>query len=182
LITVEALAGAVAAAPRTRHRAILLAAVRDIGQGAQALSEIDLARLCRRHGLPEPTRQAVRPDVRGQRRYLDAEWRRPNGRRVVAEVDGALHLVARRWWDDQFRQNELVISGRHGAPLPERSGAVRGDACRRSTPARPGYFLMRRDLPARGTEVDLPAPDGSSLHQVQEIVMPHPARTIHISY
>jgi hypothetical protein len=111
LIAAADLARAVEAAPRTRHRAILLAAVRDIEQGAQALSEIDFARLCRRHRLPEPVRQAIRHDVAGRRRYLDAEWRRRDGRRVVAEVDGALHLVAGRWWDDQLRQNELVIAG-----------------------------------------------------------------------
>jgi len=88
------------------------AAVHDIGQGAQALSEIDLGRLCRRYGLPAPERQVIRPDPRGRRRYLDAEWRRArDGRRVVAEVDGALHLIARRWWDDQLRQNEVVIAG-----------------------------------------------------------------------
>jgi very-short-patch-repair endonuclease len=27
------------------------------------------------------------------------------------EVDGALHLTPRRWWDDQLRQNEIVIGG-----------------------------------------------------------------------
>lgn len=102
---------AVEQAPRTRHRAALLSAAHDIAQGAQALSEIDFARLCRAAGLPEPTRQAVREDRFGRRRYLDVEWVLPDGRRVVAEVDGALHLVPRRWWDDQLRQNELVISG-----------------------------------------------------------------------
>jgi len=30
---------------------------------------------------------------------------------VVLEVDGALHLIARHWWDDQLRQNELAIVG-----------------------------------------------------------------------
>jgi very-short-patch-repair endonuclease len=29
---------------------------------------------------------------------------------VVVEVDGALHLVATRWWDDQLRQNELTLA------------------------------------------------------------------------
>ena len=111
LITPGELVGAVEATPRTRHRAALLAAAHDIGQGAQALSEIDFARLCRRHGLPTPTRQAVRRDPLGRRRYVDAEWRRGDGRRVVVEVDGALHLIARHWWDDQLRQNELAIVG-----------------------------------------------------------------------
>jgi hypothetical protein len=97
-------------ATRLRHRRALTAATHDIEQGAHALSEIDFARLCRRHGLPEPRRQAVRREPSGRRRYVDAEWRGRSGRRVVAEVDGALHLIARRWWDDQLRQNELVIA------------------------------------------------------------------------
>ncbi|HZZ95859.1 MAG TPA: hypothetical protein VFE19_02505 [Jatrophihabitantaceae bacterium] len=97
--------------PRLRHRALLLSVVDDIAGGAQALSEIDFARLCRRNGLPEPTRQAIRTDRFGKRRYLDAEWRLPNGRVVVVEIDGALHLIYRQWWDDSLRQNELVLTG-----------------------------------------------------------------------
>lgn len=27
------------------------------------------------------------------------------------EIDGALHLSQRQWWDDQLRQNDLVLSG-----------------------------------------------------------------------
>ena len=91
-----------------RHRAALLSAAYDIAQGAHALSEIDLGKLCRAAGLPLPFRQAVRV-IGGRRRYLDAEWTRRDGRRVAVEVDGALHLVAKRWWDDQLRQNELVL-------------------------------------------------------------------------
>jgi very-short-patch-repair endonuclease len=56
-------------------------------------------------------RQAIRVERSGRRRYVDAEWRAASGQRVVAEVDGALHLAPRRWWDDQLRQNELVLSG-----------------------------------------------------------------------
>jgi hypothetical protein len=62
--------------------------VRDIAQGAEALSEIDFSRLCVRFGLPRPVHQAIR-----------------------VEPGGALHLTPRRWWDDQFRQNELTIGG-----------------------------------------------------------------------
>jgi hypothetical protein len=85
--------------------------VEDIAMGAQALSEIDFVALCRRNGLPIPTLQAIRVEPGGRRRYLDAEWRRRDGRRVAAEVDGALHLSARRWYDDQLRQNEIVLGG-----------------------------------------------------------------------
>ena len=96
---------------RVRHHAAMGAAIDDIGMGAQALSEIDFTRLCRRARLPEPTRQQVRVEPGGRRRYLDGEWDLGDGRRVVAEVDGAVHLAPRRWFDDQLRQNELALSG-----------------------------------------------------------------------
>lgn len=111
LVTAPELAEELVSRRRLRHRATLLAAVRDIGQGAEALSEIDFALLCREAGLPEPHRQAVRVEPDGRQRYLDVEWQLRDGRRVVAEVDGALHLAAQRWWSDQLRQNELVIAG-----------------------------------------------------------------------
>ncbi len=108
----DELAAELERAGRIRHRRLLTCAVADIGAGAQALSEIDFAKLCRRKGLPEPERQAVRIDSSGRRRYLDAEWVRADGRRVVAEVDGAVHLLPRRYWDDMERANELVLDGR----------------------------------------------------------------------
>jgi hypothetical protein len=97
-------------APRTRHRAALLRAVVDIGQGAEALSEIDFVRLCTRYALPRPTHQATRV-IRGKRRYLDVEWRLSDGRVVAVEVDGAHHMSAVDWCSDQLRQNEIVSMG-----------------------------------------------------------------------
>jgi hypothetical protein len=111
LLGADQLRAALRAAPRARHRTALVSAVDDIAQGAQALSEIDFVRLCRRHGLPTPARQAVRVGPGGRRRYLDAEWLLPDGRRVAVEVDGALHLSARQWQADQLRQNEIVLDG-----------------------------------------------------------------------
>lgn len=108
--TPEALTEALDRATRARHRRVLRAAVVDIVGGSDALSEIDFIRMCRRHQLPAPEQQTVRRDSRGRRRYLDATWRRRDGRLVVAEVDGALHLVAGRWWADQLRQNEIALA------------------------------------------------------------------------
>jgi hypothetical protein len=96
-------------APRLRHRWFLRCAVDDIAQGADALSEIDFVRLCRRAGLPPPEQQTIRRDRGGGRRYLDATWRRRDGRLLVVEVDGALHLEQQRWWNDQLRQNRIVL-------------------------------------------------------------------------
>ncbi|MGI8881641.1 MAG: DUF559 domain-containing protein [Jatrophihabitans sp.] len=111
LTTPDRLRAALAAAPRSRHRAALLAAVSDLQMGADALSEIDLVRQCRRAGPPAPTQQAIRVEASGRHHYLDAEWVRADGRRVVVEVDGALHLAPRRWFDDQLRQNEIALGG-----------------------------------------------------------------------
>lgn len=109
LTTPARLLAAIETAQCTRHRRALRAALQDIAGGSQALSEIDLVRLCRRHRLPTPIRQAVRTDHDGRRRYLDASWRRADGRLVVVEVDGALHLTVRNWWADQERQNWLTL-------------------------------------------------------------------------
>lgn len=71
---------------RTR-RAFIQTLVTDVADGAHALGELDFARLCRRRGLPEPSRQVVRRGPRG-RIYLDVAW---EGHGVVVEVDGSQH-------------------------------------------------------------------------------------------
>ena len=111
LVRPDDLTRALLAAPRARHRAQLILAVHDITEGAQALSEIDFRRLCSRHGIPLPLHQAVRRSGSGKRRYLDAEWRCRSGRRLVVEVDGAVHLAVQSWVADQLRQNEIVVAG-----------------------------------------------------------------------
>lgn len=103
---------------RVRYLRVTRAALADVAGGAQALSEIDVARLCRRAGLPEPARQSVRVDARGRRRYLDVEWRLPSGRRVLLEIDGVGHLEVTRWYDDLLRAAEVVRSGEHLIRLP----------------------------------------------------------------
>ena len=111
LATAADLRDALSAARRVRHRAALLRSIDDISMGAEALSEIDFVRLCRRAGIDPPIQQAVRRLPSGQRRYLDAQWRRPDGRIVAVEVDGAIHLSPDRWVADQLRQNEIALDG-----------------------------------------------------------------------
>jgi hypothetical protein len=125
LTTPALLLAAVETAQCTRHRRALRAALHDIAGGSQALSEIDFARLCRRYRLPVPVRQAVRTDRDGRRRYLDASWRRADGRLVITEVDGALHLTVSNWWADQERQNWLTLGDALILRFP--SWAVRHD-------------------------------------------------------
>jgi hypothetical protein len=108
----EQLAAELERAGRIRWYRLLARALADISGGSHALSEIDFVRLCRRFALPEPVRQAVRVERSGRKRFLDAEWVRSDGHRVVAEVDGAVHLLPRNYWDDMVRANELVLDGR----------------------------------------------------------------------
>lgn len=91
---------------RTR-RAFIRDLVRDVADGAHALGELDFARLCRRHGLPAPTRQVVRRGPRG-RIYLDVAWEEHG---VVAEIDGAQHRQGLAVTSDNLRRNALQISG-----------------------------------------------------------------------
>ncbi|MFE9655982.1 hypothetical protein [Micromonospora sp. NPDC006431] len=94
--------------PRARRRSLIRETLRDVAGGAEALSEIDLVRLCRRHGLPMPDGQERRRDAEGRIRYLDAYWRRW---RPHVEVDGAHHMDARHWAADLRRQNRVWIEG-----------------------------------------------------------------------
>ena len=136
LIRATDLVAALEQRSRIRHHRALLASAYDIAQGAHALSEIDFARLCRRFGLPEPSRQSVRRDRRGRRRYLDAEWLLADGGRVVVEVDGALHLIVQNWWSDQLRQNEVTLSGdtvlRYPSVVVRSESALVADQLRRA--------------------------------------------------
>ncbi|MGY0007187.1 DUF559 domain-containing protein, partial [Micromonospora sp. I033] len=108
--------------PRLRRRRLILAAAADAAGGAHSLAELDLLSLARRAGLPEPTRQKVRRDAAGRRRYLDAyfeEWR------VHVEVDGGQHLDPAHAWADMRRQNDLWVEGDRILRFP--SWALRAD-------------------------------------------------------
>jgi hypothetical protein len=107
-VTPEELAVVVAGMPRLRRRALILETIADVAGGAEALSEIDFLRLCRRNGLPPPDLQQRRVDASGRVRFVDALWRRWG---VHAEVDGAHHMDARHWAADMLRQNDIWISG-----------------------------------------------------------------------
>ncbi|KXK59588.1 hypothetical protein AWW66_23500 [Micromonospora rosaria] len=94
--------------PRVNRRRLILEIATDAAGGAHSLAELDFLGLVRRAGLPEPTRQWVRRDSAGRRRYLDAyfeQWR------VHVEIDGGQHLDPQTAWSDMRRQNDLWIDG-----------------------------------------------------------------------
>lgn len=90
---------------RHKRRPLLLVVARDIADGAQALGELDFARMCRQRGLPEPARQVVRKGPKG-RVYLDVRWRQF---RVVVEIDGVHHDAPESSIGDALRQNAITI-------------------------------------------------------------------------
>jgi very-short-patch-repair endonuclease len=91
-----------------RRGALITRTAADAAGGSHSLAELDYLRLSRRAGLPEPSRQHVRQDCAGRRRYLDV-WYDEYG--VQVEIDGGQHFEARAAWADMRRQNDLWITG-----------------------------------------------------------------------
>ncbi len=96
---------------RIRHKRHLRETVGDLRGGSQAMSELDLVRICDRSGLRRPTQQIRRSDRDGTPRYLDALWRLRDGRTVVLEIDGRHHMEVQQWQDDVRRERAVVIGG-----------------------------------------------------------------------
>lgn len=92
---------------RHRRRRFIAAVLADLAGGVRALGELDFARLCRRFGLPEPTRQVERQGPNG-RIYLDVLWAAYG---VVVEIDGIHHAEAGAVVADALRQNHVSIQG-----------------------------------------------------------------------
>jgi hypothetical protein len=96
---------------RLRHGAVLRPVLADLVGGAQALSDVEFLRFCRRHGFPRPQLN-VRHDASGRRRYLDALIKCPDGRLVRVEIDGGVHLSLAQRLVDHRHDNDDVIAGR----------------------------------------------------------------------
>lgn len=92
---------------RLRWAADLRQTLTEIAGGAQSVAELDVRRMCRRHGIVLPTRQVKRYDADGRVRYTDCEWRLADGRIMVLEVDGIFHMDVEQWEDDLSRQRAL---------------------------------------------------------------------------
>lgn len=88
------------------------ALLRDVEGGVQSGAERDIARLCRRFGLPLPVRQVARVDSDGRRRWTDCEWVLPGGLILVLEIDGAFHMEVSQWTADLRRDRRLITPER----------------------------------------------------------------------
>jgi hypothetical protein len=108
LVTLDEVTDVLAVMPRALRRELVRRTAHDCAGGSLSIGELDYLRIGRRCGLPDPTRQAIRDDANGHRRYLDALYE-PWG--VHVEVDGGQHTEAKEWWADMKRQNALWIAG-----------------------------------------------------------------------
>ncbi|NHA67026.1 DUF559 domain-containing protein [Phycicoccus flavus] len=107
LVTGPRLLHAVASVRIRGRRPFVRQVVRDVAAGAQSLGELDFARMCRAHGLPEPSRQVVRRGRHG-RVYLDVRW---DEARLVVEIDGSGHRAGLALSSDNLRQNAVTLEG-----------------------------------------------------------------------
>lgn len=98
--------------PRLRRAPVLRRAIADMVGGAQSLAEMDVKRMCRTYRLAQPDRQVKRRDAGGRLRYTDCEWRLPDGRTLILEIDGGFHMDVEQWEDDLARQRALSSTDR----------------------------------------------------------------------
>lgn len=121
LATPAALAAAAQRLPRNKRKAVVLETVQEIAAGAMSAPEINFAKLCRRFGLPEPTRQVKRHRPDGVA-YLDVRWASLG---VVVEVDGIHHGDPRYVVADLLRHNDIALGGDIVLRIP--ASALRDD-------------------------------------------------------
>ena len=111
LTTAQRIGSVIPRIRKLRHGKTFAVVLDDIAGGAQSFAELEVGRLCAEYGLMAPTRQVVRLDKDGRRRYLDCVWVLPDGRVVVLEVDGSFHAEVVAWWSDMKRERAVVIQG-----------------------------------------------------------------------
>lgn len=99
---------------RDKRRAFIHGVLHDLLDGVRSLGELDVARECRRRGLPEPTRQVLRRGKNGIY-YLDVYW---EPWKLIVEIDGIQHAMAQQVVGDAIRQNSLVLDGDTVLRLP----------------------------------------------------------------
>jgi hypothetical protein len=83
----------------------------ELAAGTQSVAERDVLTMCDTFLVPRPVRQTPRRDSAGRLRFTDAEWRLPDGRIVVLEVDGGFHMRVEHWSADIERERQLVATG-----------------------------------------------------------------------
>lgn len=99
---------------RDGRRPLLHSVVLDLLDGVRSLGEAEFKQLCRAHGLPAPSRQAVRKGRNGTY-YLDVTWDEWD---VVVEIDGIQHAWAQNQVNDALRHNDVTLGSARVLRLP----------------------------------------------------------------
>lgn len=110
LTTPDALFDVIDRLEKVRHRELLRAMTLEAARGADARSEVDVTRVLRSVGLPEPRRQCVIETPDGPRR-VDLTVDLPDGRTLVVEIDGIHHADSRVREADAVKDAALVAAG-----------------------------------------------------------------------
>jgi len=110
ITSLPALRRELAGRSRVGNAGAIREALDEIRGGATSTNEADFLRECRRRGLPVPDMQVRRVDAYSQRRRTDAEFRLPDGRLLIVEIDGVGHFELGQWQADLTRSNGLVAS------------------------------------------------------------------------
>lgn len=114
LATPEQLVQQLLRVKRDRRRALITGVITDLLDGVRSLGEHEFAQMCRARGLPEPTRQVLRPG-KGGRYYLDVVWEEWG---VVVEIDGIQHSWAGNVVADALRHNTVALGNEVVLRLP----------------------------------------------------------------
>jgi very-short-patch-repair endonuclease len=114
IVTPGALHEAFSRVLRDRRRGLITAVLSDLADGVRSMGELDFARMCRRRGLPTPSRQQWRrlPDGRA---CLDVYFDQYG---VVVEIEGIHHAQIGAVIDDSVRQNWLTIGSERLLRIP----------------------------------------------------------------
>lgn len=108
LFSTEELGEEISKVRRHRRRTGLRGLYADIVDGVEALGERDFARLCRKRGFPEPTRQFRRQTKTGDV-YFDTVWEEFE---LTVEINGSQHdLDPEVWIKDALKQNLMSLDG-----------------------------------------------------------------------
>jgi hypothetical protein len=108
LVTPEQIRRDLEGRSRVRNAPVIRGVLDSLVEGATTIGEAAFLRECRRRGLPMPRMQVALRGGPGRRRVVDAEFRTPDGRPVIVEIDGVGHLEVATWQDDLMRHNDLV--------------------------------------------------------------------------
>ena len=83
-----------------------------VSAGAHSGAELEVGQMCRRFGMPQPTRQKRRKDRWERPRWTDAEWDLADGHTIVLEVEGGFHTDVLEAAADARRSRRLTTRTR----------------------------------------------------------------------